>query len=263
MKKSNKALLAVTISAVMLACSGCGGDRVSEDTGTSEAELAAVSETDKESVSDITTEAKTAGTTAGRGTTEVVTTEKSSSETVTDSSMEAQTTTGTTTEQRTERSASSTTETVNTTSTKTTEAPTTRQTEAPSTEPGTTATTAAATEATTTAHVHNWVASTQQINHPEEGHYEKVCVAEEYSYPVYTYHTACQNCGYDYVINGFDPASHVCPDGKTGYSYSAWLKVIDHYEVEPAIYDNLWIIDKEAWTETVTTYTCSECGATK
>ena len=52
---------------------------------------------------------------------------------------------------------------------------------------------------------------------------------------------------------------------KCGGYHSEWKKVqtgtnkINH----EAVYENKWVVDKSAWTETVTTgYKCS-CGATK
>ena len=46
--------------------------------------------------------------------------------------------------------------------------------------------------------------------------------------------------------------------------HTEYKKVFSHYEEvnHPAQYTNKWVVDKPAWTETITSYYCS-CGAKK
>ena len=121
------------------------------------------------------------------------------------------------------------------------------------------------------SHTHNWVEVTSTVNHAEEGHWENVCIKDAWveEVPVYVEDERyiCNGCGKDITS---DPDTHmyealVSGNTKCGGYHSEWKKVqtgtnkINH----EAVYENKWVVDKSAWTETVTTgYKCS-CGATK
>lgn len=111
-------------------------------------------------------------------------------------------------------------------------------------------------------HTHTWVAVTETVNHPEEGHYEQVEIAPAFTQPNWVTHTICDGCGFDYTATQTKPGDHVCPDG-VFHNYGG-RTVQDGVKTTPAVYEDQWVVDKAAWTETVTTgYRCSTCGETK
>lgn len=118
------------------------------------------------------------------------------------------------------------------------------------------------TPSTPAQHTHTWVAVTETVNHPEEGHYEKVEIAPEFTQPNWVTHTICDGCGFDYTATKTQPGDHVCPDG-VRHNYGGQT-VQDGVKTTPAVYEDQWVVDKAAWTETITTgYKCSTCGETK
>ena len=120
------------------------------------------------------------------------------------------------------------------------------------------------------SHTHNWVAITEQVHHDEEGHWEDYIVSQAWTeeVPIYEeqYRAICNTCGAD--ITGSE-ASHVrnhMLNGENGSYRNEPTKVqVGTNKIEhPAVTDKKWIVDKAAWTETVTTgHKCSSCGATK
>ena len=129
-------------------------------------------------------------------------------------------------------------------------------------------------------HIHDWVEQTKTVHHDETGHYEEVMTGkktvvdeEAYDEPVYEIKCVCSACGYeadstDEIGDHMD--SHYDPElGYIDASYSVQevvTDVIHHPEVshEEPVYEEQWIIDSEAWDETVVTgYRCSTCGAVK
>lgn len=120
------------------------------------------------------------------------------------------------------------------------------------------------------AHTHNWVAITEQVHHDEEGHWEDYIVTPAWTeeVPIYEeqYRAICNTCGAD--ITGSE-ASHVrnhMLNGENGSYRNEPTKVqVGTNKIEhPAVTDKKWIVDKAAWTETVTTgHKCNSCGATK
>lgn len=119
------------------------------------------------------------------------------------------------------------------------------------------------TPSTPAQHTHTWVAVTETVNHPEEGHYEKVEIAPEFTQPKYELHTICHVCGFDYTANQTKPGQHTCPGTDTFGTYGGQQVQVGTITT-PAIYEDQWVVDKAAWTETVTTgYKCSTCGETK
>ena len=122
------------------------------------------------------------------------------------------------------------------------------------------------------AHTHNWVAITQQIHHDEEGHWEECVVTPAWTeeVPIYEQQARdiCNTCGAD--LTGTDISAHVkkhmmAGEDKGGHR-TEWVQVqVGTNKIEhPAVTDKKWIVDKAAWTETVTTgHKCNGCGATK
>ena len=129
-------------------------------------------------------------------------------------------------------------------------------------------------------HIHDWVEQTKTVHHDETGHYEEVMTGkrtvvdeEAYDEPVYEIKCVCSACGYeadstDEIGDHMD--SHYDPElGYIDASYSVRevvTDVIHHPEVshEEPVYEQQWVIDSEAWDETVVTgYRCSSCGAVK
>ena len=113
-----------------------------------------------------------------------------------------------------------------------------------------------------TEHKHNWVAQTKTINHSATGHNETyyVTVKEAYDEPIYEWRTMCHKCGKD--ITTEDPVLHsaIC---RSAYS-NEYIQVGTKHHDAVKEARTKWVVDKAAWTETVTTgYKCSSCGATK
>ena len=130
------------------------------------------------------------------------------------------------------------------------------------------------------AHEHTWVEQTKTVHHDETGHYEEVEVGtqtvideEAYEEPVYQAKCICSACGYETdsaeeMNDHLD--SHYDPDlGYIDAGYSVQQVVIDtiyHPEVshEEPVYEQRWVVDSEAYEETVVTgYKCSTCGAVR
>ena len=122
------------------------------------------------------------------------------------------------------------------------------------------------------AHTHNWVAITQQVHHDEEGHWEEVVVKPAWTEEVPIYEdregAICNGCGADITSNIDKHMTDNILAGNmacTGW-HTDWKQVqVGTNKIEhPAVTDKKWIVDKAAWTETVTTgHKCSSCGATK
>lgn len=114
------------------------------------------------------------------------------------------------------------------------------------------------------SHTHNWVASTKQIHHDAVGHNEKVLVKPAWTekIPRYTNKviSVCNTCGADITGNTREHFKATHHDGH----HTETKPVFSHYEEvnHPAQYRDKWVVDKPAWTETITSYHCS-CGAKK
>lgn len=120
-------------------------------------------------------------------------------------------------------------------------------------------------------HTHNWNPITDQVYHDEVGHWEDVVLTPAWTENVPVYEerelSICNGCGKD-ITN--DPWGHIEEQMlqgniSCGGYHSQWQQVqvgtnaVNH----PAVTEKKWVVDKAAWTETVTTgYSCS-CGATK
>ena len=161
-------------------------------------------------------------------------------------------------------------------------------------------------------HEHHWVDNIVKIEHPEEGHWEKVLVKEAWDeviqhpeeghwekvlvkeawdeeVPIYEEQIRhiCNNCGEDITGNendhmfehlnngelagwheevknvqvGTDIIHHEAVyEDKWIVDKEAWEETIHH----EAVYEDKWIVDKEAWTEEVVQgQICPDCGATR
>lgn len=87
---------------------------------------------------------------------------------------------------------------------------------------------------------HQWTTSTQTISHPSTGHYETVTKKEAFC-----------GCGASGFQSQAELNAHLeagCPSQSGGIR--EWS-------------ENVWIVDSDAWDETITVTTCSVCGATQ
>ena len=122
------------------------------------------------------------------------------------------------------------------------------------------------------SHTHNWVAITEQVHHDEEGHWEEYVVSQAWTEEVPIYEeqarSICNGCGKDITGN---TTAHIKEQALAG-NYACGGYHVEYIKVQtgtnrvehPAVTDKKWIVDKAAWTETVTTgYKCDGCGATK
>ena len=120
-------------------------------------------------------------------------------------------------------------------------------------------------------HTHSWNPITEQVHHDEEGHWEDVVVKPAWteSIPVYEDQARdiCNTCNAD--LTGTDIVAHVkkhmmAGEDKGGHR-TEWVQVqvgtnsVNH----PAVTEKKWVVDKAAWTETVTVGHSCSCGATK
>ena len=124
------------------------------------------------------------------------------------------------------------------------------------------------------SHTHNWVAITEQVHHDEEGHWEEYVVSQAWTeeVPVYEQRETliCNDCGADLTSMSDSELtahikSHILNGGKGSWRTEYKQVQVGTNKIEhPAVTDKKWVVDKAAWTETVTTgHKCSSCGATK
>lgn len=110
-------------------------------------------------------------------------------------------------------------------------------------------------------HIHQWVNQTTTIHHEATGHYEQKLVKE--AIPIYVTITKniCNVCNQDITGN---EDSHFHENGEPVSITTSTVSVYDPDKSEPAQYENVWVVDNEAWDETVVTgQICIECGATQ
>ena len=123
------------------------------------------------------------------------------------------------------------------------------------------------------AHSHDWQAVTETVTHPEEGHWETVTIKEGWveEKPIYENKEIilCNDCNMDITdLNDTDFSAHIknhMLNGGKGSWRGDWKQVQVGTEkiTHPPVTEQRWIVDKGAWTETITKgYKCS-CGATK
>lgn len=257
MRKHNKlfekAVIGFFTGCLVITMAGCGLGTTSENTSEEDVTLEIAENTDG-TTSD---EKKTDGTTAKKTEreTEGKTEERTEGTTAGKTERRTEATTEGKTERTTERRTEGTTE-------RRTEASTEKKTET-TTERKTEATTEApTTEAPSTECQHDWEAVYKDVNHPEEGHYEKVMVKPGMTKEIVEYHEVCNGCGFDYTANNVNPGSHECPDGQT-HSWTTKTIVVGYEEIPPE-YENRWVVDRPAWVEKVIDYyKCRKCGKRK
>ena len=110
-------------------------------------------------------------------------------------------------------------------------------------------------------HVHEWEAVTTTIKHEEEGHWEDVVVQEAWIETIGgSWRTICNGCGTDMTDMEDDEfALHCAIFCQSSYGNRWITNTVEH----PAVTEKQWIIDQEAYEETVVTgYKC-DCGETK
>lgn len=114
---------------------------------------------------------------------------------------------------------------------------------------------------TTTVHVHVWSAITEIVEYEEEGHWEDVIVKAAWTETTGgSWRTICNGCDVDMTDMEDDEfALHGAVICQSSYG-NRWIETtIEH----PAVTEKQWIVDKEAYEETVVIgYKC-ECGETK
>lgn len=123
------------------------------------------------------------------------------------------------------------------------------------------------------SHSHSWNPVTDTVWHDEVGHYETVVIKDAWTEEIPIYEEKelmiCFGCNQDIShLSQDEYASHAknhMLNGENSGWKSDWQQVqvgtdkINH----PAVTEDRWVVDKAAWSETVTTgYKCS-CGATK
>ena len=105
-------------------------------------------------------------------------------------------------------------------------------------------------------HVHGdnceWVvdkpAWTETVEHPEEGHWEEVVVQEAWDEEVTRIGTFCHNCGFEiHSIDEWIAHSKASNGQCMSYGDKEVTEIIHH----EAVVENQWVVDKEAWTETI------------
>ncbi len=114
---------------------------------------------------------------------------------------------------------------------------------------------------TSPTHTHRFVAEYKDIQHEEKGHYETVTVSEAWDEDIYDYRVVC-NCGA--ILTESERLNHSEQHLLNGQNsaYSVQEIIVDTIH-HPAKTEKKWVIDSEAYDETITTgYKCS-CGATK
>lgn len=112
------------------------------------------------------------------------------------------------------------------------------------------------------SHTHSWVQQYTTVYHEEVGHSEQVWVvdAQAWDEPVYEGHYICNKCSAD--LGTGDPTAHSI-ECRSGY-HTENVQVGTTHHDEVGHYESKWVVDSQAWTETVPNgYSCSGCGATK
>lgn len=113
-------------------------------------------------------------------------------------------------------------------------------------------------------HTHSWVQQYTTVYHEEVGHSEQVWVvdAQAWDEPVYENRTICNKCGADITYWPGGVGVHSAECRSSYHNEDIQVGTIHHDEV--GHYESKWVVDSQAWTETVPNgYSCSGCGATK
>ena len=119
-------------------------------------------------------------------------------------------------------------------------------------------------------HTHSWNPIIEQVHHDEVGHWEDVVVTPAWteSIPVYEEREVaiCNGCGADITSNidkhmtdNILAGNMACTGWHTDYKQ---IQVGTNNVNHPAVTEKKWVVDKAAWTETVTVGHSCSCGAT-
>ena len=98
---------------------------------------------------------------------------------------------------------------------------------------------------------------TETINHPEEGHYEDVVVTPAWDEPVYEMQirVICNDCGADLTNMDNNARSDHALEHLLAGGQGSWGEKQVQVQVDtihhPAVTEKKWIVDQEAWTETI------------
>ena len=112
------------------------------------------------------------------------------------------------------------------------------------------------------SHTHNYnIPITQTVKHDATGHYDKVWVQDSAAWDedIYENRTICNKCGAN--LTGIDPTPHGIECG--GSWSNRPVKVGTKHHEATGHYENKWVQDKAAWTETKTVGWKCSCGAKK
>lgn len=112
------------------------------------------------------------------------------------------------------------------------------------------------------SHTHNYnIPITQTVKHDATGHYEKVWVQDSAAWDedIYENRTICNKCGAN--LTGIDPTPHGIECG--GSWSNKPVKVGTKHHEATGHYENKWVQDEAAWTETKTVGWKCSCGAKK
>ena len=88
------------------------------------------------------------------------------------------------------------------------------------------------------------------VNHPEQGHYEQTLIMPAYDEPVYDNRIVGNQSGTVYnSIEEFDAQLNSGSPRDTGWHSGTVQVNTIHHDAE---YNQVWVVDQQAWTETVT-----------
>ena len=106
------------------------------------------------------------------------------------------------------------------------------------------------------AHSHSWTPVTTVIHHEAQGHYETQVVQAAWDEQIYENRSICNGCGKDITNN----IEHIFECDPGSYSNKNIQVGIKHHD---AVTKQVWVVDKSAWDETITTGQKCSCGAKK
>lgn len=118
-------------------------------------------------------------------------------------------------------------------------------------------------------HTHTWVEKFKDVYHEAQGHYEKVCIKQPWTESIPVYDTVgraiCNTCGADITDNiGNHMKQHMLAGENGSYRVDdIQVQVGTNTIKHDGVYEDKWIVDKEAWTEKVSIGHSCSCGATK
>lgn len=110
---------------------------------------------------------------------------------------------------------------------------------------------------------HEWTKEIRTVHHPEVGHWDEVETDR-----IKRLHYLCYYCGYEQ--DGYEEPDDLREHMTTHSNQADYQYVLSNLETNSEVrevwvpvYESKWVVDKEAYDETVTVYTCTHCGETK